>query len=61
MKILQILVLIFGLVVIADAQKIALSGVLYDSQGNVIVGATVKATNKKGEVLKLKATTKEFI
>lgn len=49
MKFLQILVLILGFAIYADAQKIALSGVLYDANGAVIVGATVKAINKKGD------------
>ncbi len=55
MKVLQTLVLIFGLSVFANAQKIALSGVIYDSQGFVIVGATIKATNKKGENFETKS------
>ncbi|CAN5609571.1 hypothetical protein BH18ACI1_BH18ACI1_03720 [soil metagenome] len=52
MKILQILVLIFGLVVCANSQttdKSILSGIVYDANGSVIIKARVKAINEKGE------------
>ncbi len=55
MKVLQILVLIFGLSVFANAQKIVLSGVIYDSQGAVVVGTNVKLTNEKGESFETKS------
>ncbi len=48
MKLLQVLVLIFGLVVLANAQKTSLSGTVYDSNGAVILGTKVYATNAKG-------------
>ena len=49
MKVLRILVLIFGLVVLANAQKSFLSGTVYDSNGAVILGTKVYATNVKGQ------------
>ncbi len=48
MKILQILVLIFGLVVCANSQttdKAILSGIVYDANGSVFIKARVKAIN----------------
>jgi hypothetical protein len=49
MKILQILVLIFCLVVVANAQKAILTGSIYDPGGAVIVKSKVTAINQKGE------------
>lgn len=49
MKILQFLVLIFGFVVICNAQKAVLTGTVYDANGAVIVNAKVTAINQKGE------------
>ena len=48
MKILQILVLILGLSIFANAQKAILSGAVYDANGSVIVEAKVTAINDKG-------------
>jgi hypothetical protein len=48
MKFLQILVLVVGLVVSVNAQKAILSGTVYDSNGAVILGTKVYATNAKG-------------
>lgn len=49
MKLLQTLVLIFGLAVFANAQKTVLSGTVYDAVGAVIVKSKVTAVNQKGE------------
>ena len=49
MKVLQILVLIFGLVVLVDAQKSALTGTVYDASGAVISKAKLTAVNEEGE------------
>ncbi len=49
MKFLQILVLILGLVVLANAQKAILSGTVYDANGAVIPKTRVIATNEAGE------------
>ena len=49
MKILRILVLIFGLTVLANAQKAVLSGTLYDATGAIIPKEKVTATNERGE------------
>jgi hypothetical protein len=49
MKILQILVLMFCLVVVANAQKAILTGSIYDPSGAVIVKSKVTAINQKGE------------
>ena len=49
MKILQTLILIFGLAVFANAQKTNLSGTVYDANGAVIVKSKVTAVNQKGE------------
>ena len=49
MKVLQILVLIFGFTVIGNAQKAVLIGTVYDANGAVIVNARVTAINQKGE------------
>lgn len=49
MKILQVLVLIFGLTVFANAQKADLSGKVYDAVGALIVNAKITAINEKGE------------
>ena len=49
MKILQILILMFGLVVFTNAQKAILSGNVYDANGSLIVGAKVTAINEKDE------------
>jgi hypothetical protein len=49
MKVLQILVLVFGLSVFANAQESSLTGAVYDAQGSVITKAKVIATNEKGE------------
>jgi hypothetical protein len=50
MKLLQILVLILGFAVCANAQKAVLSGAVYDANGSLIVGAKVIAKNEKGEM-----------
>lgn len=47
MKILQVLVLIFGLSVFAKAQKVVLSGTLADETGAVISNTKVIATNSE--------------
>ena len=57
MKILQILVLMFCLVVVMNAQKAILTGSVYDSGGAVIVKSKVTAINQKGE--KFEALTNE--
>ena len=57
MKILQILVLMFGLTVLANAQKAILSGTLYDANGAVIPEVKVTAVNEKGE--KFEAVTND--
>ncbi len=52
MKVLQILVLIFGLSVFANSQaraKVFLSGNVYDANGALIIGTKVTAINEKGE------------
>ena len=49
MKILQILVLIFGLTVLVNAQKAVLSGTVYDPVGAVIPEVKVTAVDEKGE------------
>ncbi len=49
MKILQILVLMFGLVVAANAQKAVLTGSVYDPNGSLIVNSKITAVNQKGE------------
>jgi hypothetical protein len=49
MKFLQILVLMFGLVIFANAQKAILSGTVYDANGAVIPKTRVIATNEMGE------------
>ena len=49
MKLLQVLVLIVGLVVLANAQKTSVSGTVYDSNGAVILETKVYATNAKGQ------------
>lgn len=52
MKILQILVLIFGFVVLVNAQKAVLSGTVYDANGAVIPETKIIAINEKGERFK---------
>jgi hypothetical protein len=52
MKVLQILVLIFGLIVFANAQtteKAVLSGTVYDVNGAVIPGVNVVFVNQNGK------------
>ena len=49
MKFLCALVLIFGLSVIANAQKTLLSGTVYDQEGAVIFGTKITLTNKDGK------------
>lgn len=49
MKSLQLLVLIFLLASIANAQKANLTGSVYDANGSVITKAVVIAVNEKGE------------
>ena len=49
MKILQILVLMFGFVVLVNAQKAVLSGTVYDANGAVIPATKITAINEKGE------------
>ena len=49
MKILQILVLIFGLTGFATAQNAILSGTVYDATGALIPKVKVTAINEKGE------------
>ena len=49
MKVLQILVLIFGLLVVANAQKAILSGTVFDRNGAVIITTKVVAINVKGQ------------
>ena len=49
MKVLRILVLIFGLTVFVNAQKATLSGTLYDAVGAVIPEVKVTAVNERGE------------
>ena len=49
MKVLQILVLIFGLTVFANAQKVILSGTLADETGAVISNTKITATNTSGK------------
>jgi hypothetical protein len=49
MKVLQILVLIFGFAIFADAQNAVLSGSVYDPNGALIINANVTAINEKGE------------
>ncbi len=57
MKVLQILVLIFGFVVLANAQKAILSGTVYDANGAVILDTKITAINDRGE--KFKALTND--
>lgn len=49
MKIIRVLVLIFGLVVLVNAQRSALTGTVYDASGAVIPKAKLIAINEKGE------------
>lgn len=49
MKVLQILVLIFGLSVFANAQKAILSGTVQDFLGAVIPNGKIKAVDDKGK------------
>ncbi|MCU1289277.1 MAG: hypothetical protein JWN60_1506 [Acidobacteria bacterium] len=49
MKTLQIIVLILGFAIYANAQKSVLGGTIYDAVGAVIPGAKVIAINTKGE------------
>ncbi len=49
MKVLQVLVLIFGLSVSANAQKTLLSGTVYDQEGAVISETKITLTNKDGK------------
>jgi len=60
MKVLQILILIFGLSVFANSQttnESMLSGTVYDANGSVIPEAKVTAINRKGE--KVESVTSE--
>jgi len=57
MKILQILVLIFGLVIFADALKAVLSGTIYDANGAVIPETKITAINEKGEKFETKTNS----
>lgn len=50
MKTLQILVLILGLTVFANAQKAILSGTVYDQLGSIIPDAQVVVKNKNGKM-----------
>ena len=50
MKFLQVLILMFTLLVYANAQKAVLTGAVYDAVGAVIVKAKVTAVNEKGEI-----------
>lgn len=56
MKFLQILVLILGLVTLANAQKSILSGTIYDQDGAIIPNAEVKLKNKKNKIYKAKTS-----
>ena len=56
MKILQVLVLIFGLSFFANAQKVDLSGKIYDASGAVIPGIKILAHS---EGLRFEQTTNE--
>ena len=49
MKVLQILVLIFGLTFFANAQSAVLSGTVYDHYGSVIPSSLVKLRDSKGK------------
>jgi hypothetical protein len=49
MKILQILVLIFGFIVSANAQKTTLNGTVFDPNGAVIITTKIVAVNSKGQ------------
>lgn len=51
MKILQILVLMFGFVVLVNAQKAVLSGTITDKQGGLIPNAKVEAKNLEGKII----------
>lgn len=50
MKFLQILILLFGLTIFANAQKAILSGTVYDMNGAVIPNTKVVAQNKSGKL-----------
>lgn len=47
MKILQVLVLIFGLTIFVNAQKVNLSGKIYDASGAVIPGIKISAYSEE--------------
>ena len=51
MRFLQILVLIFALLIVANAQKAVLNGTVTDTMGAVIPNAEVKAKNLEGKII----------
>jgi len=61
MKVLQILVLIFGLVILANAQNSVLSGTVYDQDGSVIPNAKTKLKDRKIKVTQRKRAMMAFM